>query len=613
MRGGIYAAPMLPIGPDDSLRVGDVVHHPAFGFASVADVDERGASLRLFRERDQSPTHVARRGLVTSWRRCRAGGLLALHVTEPESVRALGKDDPVALLGLLLADLSEPQPLDHAQDWMREVVGESGFDGWWSAVLALAGVDGRFVLNDGQIGLSALANASSFEKAYEAIEDEEIPDETPIRLDVLPARADATTDSLWVSAHGIARALAEIHALGQSVLKDDERATFGVEGWKLSVDTERAHPATDVAWTMRRFAREAIGAPLPMQVESAQIVDLIPAAAPSIAPELLGVMRLALATDPTLRPSDGLALATRLAIAQSVADARRTLPLRPLAHVRAGFDSHIGTVKSLAGQTNQDAFLLAGDPQQALFCVADGISTASAGTGDLASSLAIRTLRLQWSVHSASLKSADDEGVYKFLRGAMERSNKVICESAMRLAGGDLSRHVPMGTTAVVGITKGDLVRLVSLGDSRAYIVGRHGVAPLLFDQNLNAVRIKQVAAGGTAVWDRDGFALVGYLGHFDEMAEAQLPPLFTRTFRLLPGEWLIIASDGLSDHAADEEAAVYGIIERAVAEAATKTNEGAVAMAIARRLCLAANEGTGGDNVTVLALTLGTENPAPK
>ena len=601
---------MFPIGPSDSLRVGDVVHHPAFGFASVIDVDERGASLRLSRERDQSPTHVARHGLATSWRRCRPGGLLARHVTEPDAVRALGKDDPVALLGLLLADLPDPQPVGHAQDWMREVVGESGFDGWWSAVLALAGVDGRFILDDGCIALSDDTTGDAFDQGSEGVEDAEMPEPTPVRLDVAPARADATTASLWTSALGLARALAQIHALGQNALRDDDRASFGSEGWSVASDTEHAPPSIDVAWAMRRFAQEALGARLPAELESVQVVDLLPAAVPSIAPELLGVMRMALARDAALRPSDGLALCLRLGLAYSASESRRTLPLRPTGHIRAGFDTHIGTVKSLASQANQDAFLLAGEPQQALFCVADGISTASAGTGDLASSLAIRTLRLQWTVHAASLKDADDESVHKFLRGAMERANRLICESAARIAGGDLSRHVPMGTTAVVGVTRGDLVRLAAVGDSRAYIVGRHGVAPLLFDQNLNAVRLRQVASGGTASWDRDGYALVGYLGHFDELGEALLPPLFTRTFRLLPGEWLIIASDGLSDHAADEEAAVYTMIERAVAESSSRPNEGAAAMSIARRLTLAANEGTGGDNVTVLALTLGAEVP---
>lgn len=600
---------MFPIAPSDSLRVGDVVHHPAFGFASVVSVDERGASLRLVREREDSPTHVTRHGLSTSWRKCRPGGLLARHVTEPEAIRARGKDDPVALLGLLLADLGEPQPVEHAQDWMREVVGEAGFEGWWSAVLALASVDGRFLVDDGRIMLDEGINIAHFEQVSEAFDDGESVELTPIRLDVVPARADATTQSLWESVRSLARALAAIHARGETALRDDDRAIHNqAEGWALVVDAERAAPHVDVAWAARRFAREVLGAPLPAELESCEIVDVLPAAAPSIAPELLGVLRMALARNPLLRPSDGIAWAHQLSIAHSVFEARQQLPCRASAILRAGFDTHIGTVKSLAGQTNQDAFLLSGDPQQALFCVADGISTASAGTGDLASSLAIRTLRLQWTVHAAGLKSADDDAVHKFLHGALERANRVICESALRLAGGELSRHVPMGTTIVVGVTRGDTFRLAALGDSRAYIVGRHGVAPLLFDQNLNAVRIKQIASGGTAAWDRDGYALVGYLGHFDELSEPSLPPVFTRNFRLLPGEWLIVASDGLSDHAADEEAAVYAIVERAVAEGAQKPNTGAAAMAIARRLTMAANEGTGGDNVTVLALTLGAE-----
>ena len=53
------------------------------------------------------------------------------------------------------------------------------------------------------------------------------------------------------------------------------------------------------------------------------------------------------------------------------------------------------------------------------------------------------------------------------------------------MAGGDLTRHIPMGTTAVVAIVRGDRVHIVSLGDSRAYLVGATGAALLTADQNL--------------------------------------------------------------------------------------------------------------------------------
>ncbi|MBM4366723.1 MAG: protein serine/threonine phosphatase 2C family protein [Deltaproteobacteria bacterium] len=601
---------MLPIAVDDPLRVGDVVHHPAFGFATLAEVDERGARLRWHGTAAAHPTYVSRHGLSTSYRKCRPGSLLARRAAEPDKVRRMAQEDPVAILGLLLVDLGDAQPLDHAHDWMRQVVGDqgmegNGFDGWWNAILSLASVDGRFRLDEDRIGLSPGVHERDFTTPV-AVPAALPPEPAATALSRGP-RVDYDPDAIFASACKLAEALAALHARGDSLLHRRDASHDAEAGWQLAVDPEPQHPADSVHWAARRLVEELLGLEIPDIVPPQELVDALPGAVPSVPAELLGVLRRCLARDQALRPRNGLEWALQLAQAHASFDARRRLPRAAGAALCVGFDTHIGTLKALVGQANQDAFVVLGEPDMLCFAVADGISTSTAGSGDLASSLFVRTLRLQWTAHHENLRGAGPEEAFRFLCGALERANRVICEAASCLAHDDISRHVPMGTTAIVGLSVGDSVYLAALGDSRALLCGRHGVAPLAWDQNLNAMRLRQAAQGNAVPWDDHGYALVGYLGHFDETGEPSLPPPILVATRLLPGEWLVLASDGLSDHAAPEEAGVYAVIEATLARHGRRADP-ASAMAVARRLVLAANEGTGGDNITVLALTLSSK-----
>ncbi len=599
---------MDSIAASDPLRPGDVVHHPAFGFATVDGVDDRGAQLRWGRNEQRTPTHVSRHALATAYRRCRKGGVLARHFLDPAFTRATAADDPVALLGLLLLDLGGGQPTRDLQEWMETLVGGGSSAGWWGEVVNLIRFDARFHVGGDRLGLAAGVGDAHFARVPAVVAAVEGPP-TEVSADP-PSAPSLDREALWQCALGIAHALAAMHARGETLLRCDEFALLTAAGWSLRADTESAPPADDVAFAMRRFVGVALDLPEDPPVPWQELVDMIPAVKLDFAPELLGVLRYALARDARLRPRDGLALVHDLTVAHAVSRLRAALPVQPHAELAGGFDTHIGTLKSLAGQTNQDSFLLLGEPAHALVMVADGISTSTAGSGDIASNLAARTLRLQWSGQHESLRNATAEEAWRFLTQAFAKANKVITDAAMGLAEGDFADHIPMGTTIVAGVTVGDTVHLAALGDSRAYLVGRHGVAPLFWDQNLNALRLQQASAGAPVAWDDRGYALVGYLGHFDELGAPALGPVMTTSVRLLPGEWLLLTSDGISDHAAPEEAGVYQLLSRLVGEHGGPADARA-AMRLARRVVLAANDGTGGDNATVLAITLARPTPS--
>lgn len=592
---------MRPITNDEPLHPGDVLHHPAFGFAIVEGVDTGSLSLRWERPGPHHPSQVGRQALEP-WRRCDARGLCARTVTNLDAARALLSREPLTALALLLFDLGRPQRKEDVRDWFteRRLVGEHRFDEWWGAVLEMVPQDPRFVMKRGTIALSAGLTAD---------------DLSPSRPIALPEPGTLPPTAALGFALSLTQALAEAHALGRCLTAGREAIQFRGDGFLL--DT-RAGASTqdlrdDVRTVLRLTLEQVLGPlPSPNDLADGDLPPLVAGLEPVLPFELLGVAQEALANDLELRPPDALALLEQLTMAQATAELRQALPHAPGAAVVVGFDTHIGMVKSLQGQTNQDAFFVLGEPTLALFGVADGISLSSAGTGDMASHLTVRSLRSWFNDHAEQLQGAPASKVHTVLLEGLRRANRTVCEQAMRIANGKIDRHIPMGTTVLAALATGNRIHLVGMGDSRAYVVGRLGAAVASADLNLQSLRLKEALSGRDVEWDEPRYSLVSYCGHFTMDGRIEMPAVTTRTFHLLPGEWLILATDGLSDYAGAEEAETCALITATVRDAVGPTI-GARAMDVARRLVELANRSGGGDNVTVLAVTLSAEDaPVP-
>lgn len=584
---------MRSISPEDVLEAGDVLHHPAFGFATVDATDGAVTMLRWERPGSAHPTRVGPTGLQASYRRIDPRGFLARSVADADIARSLLVREPLDALALLLLDLGGGGK-DAVRDWLfdRRIVAEARFDSWWSALLPLAAADGRFEVKGSEVQLREGIDYPAVLAMLEA---------------PLPRAGTLGVSALWPFARRLARATAEAHAAGDGLIRERAAVRMGAGGVSVGAlpGNSPASRREDVAFAMRLVLEQLLGTlPSPKDLPDADVCCLVLGVEPGVPPEFLAVAQSALAADPALRPADGLALLERLTTAQGAAALRASAPHFPQAAISVGFNTHIGTIKSLQGQTNQDAFLLLGDPTLALVGVADGISMSTAGSGDVAAALTGKSLRAWFSENAASLASAPAGRVSTLLVEALRRANRQVCEQALKLADGDIEHNIPMGTTLVAAVCQGNRLSLVSLGDSRAYLVGPYGVGQVTPDQNLQLLRLREVLGGNEVEWDEPRHSLTGYLGHFTAEGRIELPPVYTRSVAMLPGEWLILCSDGLSDYAASEDAGVLKVIQDGIRDARGNT-AGAVAMDVARRLVDAANRGGGGDNITVLALTL--------
>lgn len=225
--------------------------------------------------------------------------------------------------------------------------------------------------------------------------------------------------------------------------------------------------------------------------------------------------------------------------------------------------THVG-----ARETNEDSFVsLTGDTAPkgtiAFMAVADGIG--GRGTGASASSLAVRTMADVFAA-SCSIADATQSHIPNLLRFAVQKANAMVFKAQT-----DDETLRGMGTTCVAAAVTDDATYLVSIGDSRAY---------LLRDGKLTALTVDE--------WEKrqDGITIV-------RRAVGWQPLLPTEPLEhdIKEGDVLILCTDGLTDALADES------IEHIIA-----TCEGSSVCSILSEVAAATPHA---DNVTIVAAKL--------
>lgn len=384
--------------------------------------------------------------------------------------------------------------------------------------------------------------------------------------------------------------LAQRHASGEGVGLREEMLVLAEAGHLAIRGEGKGRPQGDLFVAGVMLTQRIFGHQMPHGIAPHRLISYINALVPPLPPCVPYLLEELSTPDQMLRPSDAMVAYRAWAAAAAHEDLRYHAPVRYSGSWNVTGDTHVGRAKMADNQTNQDAMFYATNDRAALVAVADGISESDVGTGDMASRLFVETVKSWWKDGSFKIGTG---GGQEFLVEMMRQANQAISERSAALAGGSLIGRTPGGTTAVAALCRGDQVELACIGDSRAYLVTPCGTGLLTADQNARL----QSLLSGTVVDEKVADALIGYLGHVDASGAPVLLPVWYRRLRVLPGEILVLCSDGLHDYA--------GLNHLKFLRKLGKYAETMTLPDIAQALIADANAAGGGDNATVVLAQL--------
>lgn len=197
--------------------------------------------------------------------------------------------------------------------------------------------------------------------------------------------------------------------------------------------------------------------------------------------------------------------------------------------------SDVGAVR----KQNQDAYYCSAPDERYPFAVVcDGMGGARAG--NVASSMAVESF-------AATLQeglAADKPEVESLLCQAVERANELLC---YRAAMDENCRG--MGTTLVAAVVEPDVVRLVNVGDSRAYVVSPQGISQLTRDHSV----VEDLVERGEITHEEARLHPQKNLITRALGAEVQVTA-DTYKMERQEGTFILLCSDGLSNVVTDQE-----------------------------------------------------------
>lgn len=210
-------------------------------------------------------------------------------------------------------------------------------------------------------------------------------------------------------------------------------------------------------------------------------------------------------------------------------------------------------------------------PVPNLFIVADGMGGHNAG--DLASRLAVNTI-------VEVIAASQEKELEDMFEAAIELANRKVYDHACRnpeLEG--------MGTTVVAATCSDGMLFVANVGDSRLYVVGRHGMKQVTRDHSWVEEMVRRGGLGKEEARNHpDRNIITRAVG-----AEEKVKPDFFRV-ELKEGDMVLMCTDGLTNMLEDEE------IRMALDGARDLVEQ-------AETLVRRANENGGRDNISVILI----------
>lgn len=206
-----------------------------------------------------------------------------------------------------------------------------------------------------------------------------------------------------------------------------------------------------------------------------------------------------------------------------------------------------------------------------VFIVADGMGGHAAG--DLASKTAVETMIKE-------IEDCFEKNPSKIFKRAITTANEVVYKTAKE----DPALN-GMGTTVVAATFVGKYLQIANVGDSRLYVGNNRGIKQITVDHSLVEEMVRRGGIGRLEARNHPDKNIITRAVGVRSKVE---PDFYTQ--ELLPGDWVLLCSDGLTNMLEDEAIRRIVCSARDVAEAVEE-------------LVAKANEQGGKDNISVVLI----------
>src|SRR6478672_13016762 len=225
-------------------------------------------------------------------------------------------------------------------------------------------------------------------------------------------------------------------------------------------------------------------------------------------------------------------------------------------------DPHMALAVEVAGKTdvgcvranNEDNFGY--DSRYGIFVVCDGMGGQAAG--EVASKMGVDILLDYFrnqppGAANQSLNGQNGSSGVQSLANAIELANKTIFQAGQQQNGRN-----GMGSTIVAALVRGNSLAIANVGDSRIYLVRQGTIQQLTQDHSLVMEQVRRGYITLEQAQQSEMQNIILRALGSEEVVEADIEDLVT-----VPGDILIMASDGLTRYVPDEE--ILEIVQRPV------------------------------------------------
>lgn len=190
---------------------------------------------------------------------------------------------------------------------------------------------------------------------------------------------------------------------------------------------------------------------------------------------------------------------------------------------------------------NQDTYLITQLDRNTLLCtLCDGMGGAK--SGNVASSLAAEVFTQE--VRRSWKSGLDAAATEQMLRSAVKLANFTVFDQAQQF-----EEFSGMGTTLVAALVQGREVRVINVGDSRAYAITREGIRQITKDHSLVQMMLERGELTPEQARRYPGKNLITRAIGTEPTVDSDL-----YAFLLGRGESLLLCSDGLSNMMDEQE-----------------------------------------------------------